>query len=106
MARTSPTTAILRIALFSAALAGFVMAMLLAGSPQMHEWAHHPSDDHGHECLATALHSGACDNVTPVPVFAGITFGPFAPAPEIRTHDGPSLFLSCRVFEHAPPAVS
>jgi hypothetical protein len=104
MARNSPTPAILRIALFSAAFAGFVFAMLLAGSPELHEWAHHHSDDSEHECLADALHSGACDHVTPAPLFTGIAFGPVEAAPAIRTHAAPSLFLSCRILEHAPPA--
>jgi len=105
MPRTNPTSAILRIALFSAALAGFVMAMLLAGSPELHQWAHHDSGETEHHCLATSLHSGTCDDAVPAPVFIAIAFGVAGPLMEIRAHDAPSFFLSCRIPEHAPPAV-
>lgn len=98
--------AVLRIALFGAALAGFVFAMLLAGSPELHEWAHRDSGETEHQCLATALHAGACDNATPTPPLTGITFGPIEAAPAIRPYLAPSLYLSCRILEHAPPAVS
>jgi hypothetical protein len=106
MPRAHPTSAILRIALFSAALAGFVFAMLLAGSPELHEWAHQDGSGTEHQCLATSLHSGTCDDVTPAPIFTGVTFTASDTTPEIRRHAAPSLFLSCGVFEHAPPAVS
>jgi hypothetical protein len=105
MARANPTSAILRIAPFSAAFAGFVFAMLLAGSPKLHEWAHQDSGKTEHQCLATSLHSGTCDNVVPAPIFTGATFATIETTPEIRVHAAPLLFLSCGVFEHAPPAV-
>lgn len=105
-ARANPTPAILRGAFFSAALAGFIFAMLLAGSPELHEWAHQDSGDAQHQCLATALHSGACENVTPPLVLTGIPFAAIEAAAEIRTHNAQSLFLSCRILEHAPPADS
>src|SRR5438046_892422 len=106
MTRATPTSAILRIALFGAALAGFIFAMLLAGSPGLHEWAHHDSGDTQHECLATVLHSGACDEATPAPVTVVMGEGPTEAAPEVRSGVALSLFLSCRILEHAPPAVS
>lgn len=104
MARPASTSAVLRIALFGAALAGFVFAMLLAGLPELHEWAHQDSGDAQHQCLATVLHSGACDEVTSAPPLTVIAEGPVEAVPEDCSRLALSLFLSCRILEHAPPA--
>ena len=106
MVRPAPTSVVLRIALFGAALAGFVLAMLLAGSPWLHEWAHQNSSDTQHQCLATVLSEGACDEATPAPPLAAIAEGPVEAAPEVGSRLALSLFLSCRILEHAPPAAS
>ena len=106
MVRPASTSAVLRLALFGAALAGFVFAMLLAGSPGLHEWAHQDSGDAQHQCLATVLHSGACDEAAPAPPLTAVAEGPVEAAPEVCSRLALSLFLSCRILEHAPPAVS
>jgi hypothetical protein len=104
MPRANSSSVILRIALFSAAFAGFVFAMLLAGAPELHEWAHQDSGGAEHQCLATALHSGSCDHAAPAPSFTVIALAMIEATPEIRTHAAPSFFLSCRSLDHAPPA--
>ena len=107
MARPIPiSSAVLRIALFGAALAGFVFAMLLAAAPGLHDWAHQDSGDAQHQCLATMLHSGACDDATPATPLTVIAEGPVEAAPEVCARVALSLFLSCRSLEHAPPSVS
>ena len=98
--------AILRVALFSAALAGFIWAFALAASPGLHEWAHQDSDGEQHQCLATALHAGACNDVAPEPVAIAFAFASNEAAPKDNLRAASSLFLSCRILEHAPPSVS
>jgi hypothetical protein len=99
-------SAVFRIVLFSAALAGFVFAMLLAGSPKLHEWAHQDSGDTEHQCLATVLHAGACDDPAPTPPLVAAAEGAVEAVAEDNSRVALSLFLSCRILEHAPPAIS
>ena len=106
MVRSAPMSAILRVALFSAALAGFILAFALAASPGLHEWAHQDSGGEQHQCLATALHAGACSDVAPEPVAIAFASDSNEAAPEDGLRAAPSLFLSCRILEHAPPSVS
>ena len=106
MPRSASTSAILRVALFSAALAGFICAFVFAASPGLHEWVHQDSDGEQHQCLATALHAGACGDATPEPLPMVFARESNEAAPEIGLRVVPSHFLSCRVLEHAPPSVS
>ena len=92
-----------RLALCSAVLAGFVLALLMAASPELHERLHH-DDDHGHHaCLATVLHAGGCDDTAPAPTLASFVATLFEIAPLDRSRKAESLFLSFRILEHAPP---
>ena len=94
---------ILRLALIGATLAGFVIALWLAASPEAHEDMH-GGDEHGHhECLATALHAGACDDAAPAQALASFIATLFAMVPPGESRAADSLFLSFRILEHAPP---
>lgn len=92
-------------AIVATTLAGFLLALVLSASPELHERLHHDADDeHGHhECLATVLHAGGCDDAAPAPPLAGATI-PVTdiPLPD-RSRSTPSLYLSFRILEHAPP---
>jgi Na+/H+ antiporter NhaC len=98
--------AIIRAASFSAALAGFMLATFLAASPVLHELAHEKSGDGEHHCLATVLHAGACDAAASEPLQAVTLFVPLDVPACDRAHVTSSLFLSCRILEHAPPSLS
>jgi hypothetical protein len=93
--------AILRLAAAGAAFAGFVFALVLAASPELHTRIHDRAGHH--ECLAMVLQSGACDDAVPAPTLAAFVATLF----EVTVPDGSrtvgSLFLSCRILEHAPP---
>jgi hypothetical protein len=86
------------------ALAGFLSALTLSVSPQLHERIHPDASRGGHSCAVTIIASG---NVDHSPATALIS----APAPivdfqipELSPQWVESLFLLAAVFEHAPPA--
>jgi hypothetical protein len=98
--------AFLRFATAGAALLGFVFALILAASPQLHELAHHPSDEPGHhECLAMMLHDGTCEHTAAPPTLATFVATLFEVTLPDRSRPFESLFLSCRILEHAPPGL-
>lgn len=106
MLRASPTSALIRIPIIGALLAGFLIAFLFAGSPALHDWAHSDSDDGQHQCLATVLHAGACEDTPMEPVPTALVMASDETAPKVRSRIAPSVFLSCRILEHAPPSLS
>ncbi len=88
------------------ALLHFTAALAMSVSPELHALVHSDSATAGHDCAVTAISNGQCDSgpglVAFVPLPAekdGNSFGSSS-----RTFA--SFFLSCRVLEHAPPAIS
>ena len=86
------------------ALAGFLSALTLSASPQLHERLHPDANRAGHSCAVTLIASGNVEH-SPTTVLIG------APAPigefkvrELNSQWVESLFLLSAVFEHAPPA--
>lgn len=96
---------IFRLALVGAVLAGFVLALALAASPELHEWIHHDADQREHQCLATTI-GGGCEDGPAAPTLANFVAVLFATVPEDHSRAAESQFLSCCVFEHAPPVIS
>jgi hypothetical protein len=94
---------IFRFALLGAALAGFVLALVLAAAPALHEQLHGDAGHVPHECLATVLHAGGCDDAAPAPTLASFVATLFEVAPLEYAREPGSLFLSHRILEHAPP---
>lgn len=97
---------IFRLALVSAVLAGFVLALALAASPELHERIHHDADQEEHQCLATTIGGGGCEDALVAPMLVGFVAVFSATVPAEYSRAAGSLFLSCRVLEHAPPLVS
>ena len=96
--------AIARCALVSIAAAGFLLALALATSPQLHRLVHPDSDQPAHSCLATTLQTGAYEAIIIVVAIQLVA----ASLPRVPLRDlGPveSFFLSCRLLEHGPPRV-
>lgn len=95
-----------RLALVGAVVAGLLLALMLAASPQFHELLHHDSDQQEHVCLATILQAGGFEDVLVVlmPVTPMVEIIATAPQRDVKKVE--SFFLSCRVLEHAPPLVS
>jgi|HubBroStandDraft_3_1064219.scaffolds.fasta_scaffold922578_1 hypothetical protein len=86
-------------------IANLLVAVTLIASPRLHELLHHDADRGEHQCAVTVMFSGGSDDS---PVSQVIDVGAvFASAPdflpEIHSRDVAPLFLTARVFEHAPP---
>lgn len=100
-------SAIPRIALGCAVIAGLVLALLMAVSPELHELVHHDGDAKEHQCLVTLMQAGGCDNTAPeavlVAAFLATLFGTEPVSASVWVQ---SVFASAGVCEHAPPFVS
>ncbi len=96
-----------RLALVCALLAGMLLALMMAVSPELHDFAHHDGDKNGHQCLVTLMLTGGCDDTAPealvVTAFLATLFGT-VPVGESAWVE--SVFAGGSVFEHAPPFVS
>jgi hypothetical protein len=85
--------------------AGFLWALALGASPQLHHRVHKDANRVEHSCAATMIASGSYDYSAHVPLVS-------APAPAVHFSKIPALtpqwvespFLSASIFEHAPPA--
>ena len=97
---------IFRLALTGAVLAGFVLALALAASPKLHERIHHDAGEQEHQCLATTIGGGGCEDALVAPMLAGFAAARSANVPKDGSRTVGSLFLSCSVLEHAPPVAS
>lgn len=95
-----------RLALCGAVLAGFVLALLMAASPELHERLHHEAGEAEHTCLAATFESGGCDDAVPAPALSAFVAMLLEVAPTLHAQRSGSLFLAGCVFEHAPPFVS
>jgi hypothetical protein len=88
-------------------LGGFLLAMTLSASPQLHERIHPDAKRGQHECAVTLITAGNYHHAAPAPLVS-------APAPSVHFSKIPTLdpqwvaspFLGASVFEHAPPALA
>jgi len=90
-----------------AASAAFLWTLILTASPLLHSRIHKDANRPEHTCAVTLVASGSVDHAAapilvgePVPVFE------FSEKPILTPAWVDSLFLSSRIFEHAPPALS
>jgi hypothetical protein len=85
--------------------AGFLWALALSASPQLHQRVHKDANRVEHNCAVTMIASGSYDHAAHAPLVS-------APVPALQFSDIPALtpcwvqspFLGARIFEHAPPA--
>lgn len=98
--------ALARLALLCAVVVGLVFGAALAASPQFHAWLHHDGDHPEHVCLATTLQTGGIEEVLVVVMAVEPMAEPVTTSAPHAIAEADSFFLSCRVLEHAPPAVS
>jgi hypothetical protein len=95
-----------RVALVATLLTAFVLALILAASPELHAKVHDHGGEQEHECLATIIASGGCDDsYSPLPLIVPV-LPPAMEAPAACVDHASSFYLSCRCLEHAPPRFS
>jgi len=83
---------------------GFLWALALSASPQLHQRVHKDANRAEHNCAATMIASGSYDHGAHLPLVS-------AAAPAIQFSKIPALtpcwvqspFLGACIFEHAPP---
>jgi hypothetical protein len=86
--------------------AGFLWALALSASSQLHQRIHPDANRVEHNCAATMIASGNYTHAAHPPLIS-------APAAAVQFSKIPVLtpcwvqspFLGARIFEHAPPAV-
>jgi len=84
--------------------AGFLWALALSASPQLHQLVHADANRVEHSCAATMVASGSYDHAAHPPLVS-------APVPTVQFSKIPALtpcwvqspFLGACIFEHAPP---
>jgi len=84
---------------------GFLWALALSASPQLHQRVHKDANRVEHTCAATMITSGSYDHAVQSPlVDAPATAVQFSKIPALNPCWVQSPFLGACIFEHAPPA--
>jgi hypothetical protein len=86
---------------------GFLWALALSASPQLHQRVHADANPVEHSCAATMIASGNYDHATHPPLVSADALVPqFSTIPALIPCWVQSSFLGACIFEHAPPADS
>ncbi len=88
------------------AFAGFLWMMALSVSPQLHASVHAHASDMAHNCGATLLASGNCQDSPAEPPVTSPIFLPLPTPVRVVTPTVQSPFLIVRLLEHAPPVAA
>jgi hypothetical protein len=84
---------------------GFLWALALSASPQLHQRVHADANRVEHNCAVTMIASGSYDHaVHPPLVSTPVPSVHFSKIPALTPQWVETLFLGASVFEHAPPA--
>ena len=85
---------------------GFLWALALSASPQLHQCVHPDAGRVEHNCAATMIASGNYDHAAHPPlVSAQLPAIHFSKIPALTPQWVESPFLGACIFEHAPPPV-
>lgn len=95
--------ATVRTALVGAVLAGYLLALALASSPELHDAFHHDASQSNHACLATILHAGQSEPVVVVVMAAEPAAAPIAKVLLGDEEIAESCILRCRLQQRGPP---
>ena len=83
---------------------GFLLALALSASPQLHQRVHKDANRVEHNCAVTMIASGSYDHAAHVPlVIAPIPAFQFSKITVLTPCWVQSPFLGACIFEHAPP---
>jgi hypothetical protein len=85
--------------------AGFLWALALSASPQLHQRVHPDANRAEHNCAATMIASGSYNHAPHPPlVSAPVSTIQFSKIPALTPQWVESPFLGACILEHAPPA--
>src|SRR5438094_9683580 len=85
--------------------AGFLWALALSASPQLHQRVHKDANRAEHNCAVTMITSGSYDHAAhTVLVSAPVPALQFSKIPALTPCWVQSPFLGACILEHAPPA--
>jgi hypothetical protein len=85
--------------------AGFLWALALSASPQLHQRVHKDAGSVEHNCVVTMITSGSYDHAAQSPsADPPATAVQFSKIPALTPCWVQSPFLGACIFEHAPPA--
>lgn len=97
---------VLRAAIGTSFISGFVFALILAAAPHLHERMHQPIGA-THECAVTLIATGKYQqNDAPVLVTTPQPAVQFSKIPSLQSVWVPAPFLGACILEHAPPVLS
>lgn len=82
---------------------GYLLAMAMAFSPDLHHWVHQDSDQPDHHCVVTTLADGQVDSPAHPPVLADHLPIATGPADLSVQQFALPLFTAGFALEHAPP---
>jgi hypothetical protein len=83
---------------------GFLWALALSSSPQLHQRVHRDAGRVEHNCVATMIASGSYDHAAHPPlVSVPFLAVQFSKIPALTPCWVQSPFLGACIFEHAPP---
>jgi|SRR5437667_12037689 len=83
---------------------GFLWALALGASPQLHQRVHKDASRAEHNCVATMIASGNYDHASHPPLVTAPVAAPqFSKTPALTPCWVQSPFLGASIFEHAPP---
>ncbi|MBV9617855.1 MAG: hypothetical protein JO201_01465 [Verrucomicrobia bacterium] len=88
------------------ALAGFLSALTLSVSPQLHERIHPDANRGSHSCAVTLIASGSLKHSPPAVLINAAASVGEVKLPELNSRWIESLFQLATVFEHAPPTLA
>jgi len=85
--------------------AGFLWALALSASPQLHQRVHKDANRAEHSCAVTMIASGSYDHAAHPPlVSVPVPSVHFSKIPALTPQWVESPFLGACIFERAPPA--
>jgi hypothetical protein len=84
--------------------AGFLWALLLSASPELHQRVHSDANRVDHTCSVTLVATGSYDHAAQPPLVSAPDFaGQFGRVPTLTSAWIKPLFLNAHIFAHAPP---
>lgn len=84
--------------------AAFLFALSLVASPQLHAYFHVDKDAATHECAATLIASGKCEQAGPPAAMPSCTLAlTWSEVPTLSYPDVRAIFIGAAILEHAPP---